>query len=556
MTNQPQAPRGRPTGLQRLLLLLSPLLVLVAAELAARLASPRETERDPFLELSKASSKFGEVEVDGVRWYQVRHADLYADRNVAFPVEKPAGTIRIFCLGGSANAGWPHGPEQIWSRYLEHALRQGYPDRRIEVVNVGAHAYASYRVRPILEDVVRFDPDLIVLWTGNNEFVERRSYAATAGAQRLVRAITDASRLFELLLGAVIERQEKEVLSGEQRDAQDFLFAQLEQMALELRADPDQFRAVVDHYRFTVGAMLDEAHRHGVPTVLLTVPSNLRDWHPNVSRHGAEGERLVEWRKAYRAGLAALLAGDAARATTELRLALELDPDHAETAFQLARALDAAGDAESALAMFRQARDLDMTPFRAVSALNDALRGLAADRAAHVTLVDAEANLPEVADRGTPGFDLFLDYVHPTRTGNLAIAAMVYGAIVQRDLLGAGRPTADGFVQPDDGYVEARDLNLRLHVLYLLYHMHQEEAYRDEANDLIGVLTGLGFPPDTDPLIGLLREGRDGIDGFLELRARDLRGEDVPADYETEHQTWYRAHFQRIQDVARRARGG
>ena len=55
MTNEPQAPRGRPTGLQRLLLLLSPLLVLVAAELAARVVSPREMERDPFLELSKAS---------------------------------------------------------------------------------------------------------------------------------------------------------------------------------------------------------------------------------------------------------------------------------------------------------------------------------------------------------------------------------------------------------------------------------------------------------------------------------------------------------------------
>jgi tetratricopeptide (TPR) repeat protein len=556
MNHEPQATRRRPTGTQRLALLLSPLLVLVAAELIARIAAPRVGERDPFLELSKASSKFGEVEIDGVRWYQVRHADLYADRNVAFPVEKAPGTVRIFCLGGSANAGWPHGPEQIWSRYLEHALTQSYPDRRVEVVNVGAHAYASYRVRPILEDVVRFDPDLIVLWTGNNEFVERRSYAATARAQRLVRAVTDASRLFELLLGAVIERQEKEVLSGEQRNAQDFLFAQLEQMALELRADEAQFQAVVDHYRFTVGAMLDTAMEHGVPTVLLTVPSNLRDWHPNVSRHGVDGELLTEWRSAYRAGLAALLGGDAERAKTELRRALELDPEHAETAFQLARALDGAGDREAALGMYRLARDLDMTPFRAVSALNDTLRELAAARAPDVVLIDAEANLPEGADSGTPGFDLFLDYVHPTRAGNLAIAAMVYGAIAEADLLAAGRPAVDGFSVPEDGYVEARDLNLRLHVLYLLYHMHQEEAYRDEADDLIGVLTGLGFPPATDPLIGLLREGRDGIDRFLEQRARDLRGEVVPADYEAEHQTWYRAHFQRIQEVARKARGG
>jgi tetratricopeptide (TPR) repeat protein len=556
MTNEPQATRRRPTGLQRLALLLSPLLLLVAAECVARVAAPRAGERDPFLELSKASSKFGEVEVDGVRWYQVRHADLYADRNVAFPVEKAPGTLRIFCLGGSANAGWPHGPEQIWSRYLEDALQQSYPGRSVEVVNVGAHAYASYRVRPILEDVVRFSPDLIVLWTGNNEFVERRSYAASAGAQRVVRAITDASRLFELVLGAVIERQEKEVLSGEQRDAQDFLFAQLEQMALELRADPAQFQAVVDHYRFTVGAMLDTAREHRVPTVLLTVPSNLRDWHPNVSRHGVDEELLGEWRKAFRAGSAALLNDDPTRAITELEQAHEIDPDHAETAFLLARALEASGATEAALRMYGRARDLDMTPFRAVSALNDAVRTLSTERGDGVTLVDIEALLPAHADRGSPGFDLFLDYVHPTRAGNLAIAAMVHAAIVDDDLLAAGPSAVDGFVRPDDGYVEAKDLNLRLHVLYLLYHMHQEEAYRDEADDLIRVLTGLGFPPATDPLIGLLREGRDGIDRFLAERARDLRGEDVPPDYEEQHQAWYRAHFQRIQDVARKARGG
>jgi hypothetical protein len=556
MTNEPQATRRRPTGLQRLALLLSPLLLLCGVELLVRTVAPRAGERDPFLELSKASSKFGEVEVDGVRWYQVRHADLYADRNVAFPVEKPPNTLRIFCLGGSANAGWPHGPEQIWSRYLEDALRQSYPDRGIEVVNVGAHAYASYRVRPILEDVVRFSPDLIVLWTGNNEFVERRSYAATAGAQRLVRAITDTSRLFELVLGAVIERQEKEVLSGEQRDAQDFLFAQLEQMALELRADPSQFRSVVDHYRFTVGAMLDAAEAHGVPTVLLTVPSNLRDWHPNVSRHGVDGEVLDAWRPAFRAGRRALLDGDAARAVVELEHAHECDPGHAETAFLLARALEAAGGADAALRMYGKARDLDMTPFRAVSALNDVIRDLATQRGDAVMLVDVESRLPDLAESSAPGFDLFLDYVHPTRAGNLAIASMVHAAIVDRDLLDVGPPAVDGFVRPDDGYVEDRDLNLRLHVLYLLYHMHQEEAYRDEADDLIGVLTGLGFPPDTDPLIGLLREGRDGIDRFLAEQAQDLRGEDVPADYETRHQEWYRQHFQRIQDVARKARGG
>ena len=536
----------------RVALLLSPVLFLVVAELVVRVVAPRASDEDPFLSLSGAASKFGEVEVDGVRYYRVQHADLYAKNNVHFRVEKVPGTLRVFCVGGSASAGWPHEGGQTWSKYLEDGLRGAFPGRAVEVLNVSAHAYASYRVRPIFEDVVRFQPDLMVLWSGNNEFVERRTYAASVGAQRLVRGVAKVSRLFELLLGTVLSGGEKVSLPDESREAAAFLFAQFEQLALELRADPVQFAAVVDHYGFTVEAMIDAARSHDVPLLVLTVPSNLRDWHPNVSRHGVEGEALARWRAEFKAGARDLLDGDASSAVGHLAAARAADPVHAETAFLYAHALEVAGHCDDARPQYVAARDLDMTPFRAISLLNDRLRGLATSHP-QVTLVDLEQELFAAARSCAPGFDLFLDYVHPTRAGNLEIARRVFDAILARDLLNVA-PADRSFARADDGYDETKDVSVRLHVLYLLYHMHQEQAYRDQADGMITVLTSSGADPETDPLIALLREGRDGIDAFLTQRARALHGDVVPADYEAAHQQWYRTHFQRIQEVVTAAR--
>ncbi|MFO1055268.1 MAG: GDSL-type esterase/lipase family protein [Planctomycetota bacterium] len=549
-------PRGTRSGrrvLLRVLLLLSPLLLLLCAEVAVRVFVPRDEQSDPFLRLSGSSSKFGEVTVEGVRYYRVEHADMYAQNNVHFRVEKESGTLRVFCLGGSACAGWPHGPDHIWSRDLAEALRAAWPDRKVEVLNVGAHGWPSYRVRPVFDDVVRFQPDLMILWCGNNEFVERRSYATSASAQKLVRGVAKVSRLFELLLGAVVGGGQT-TLPEQNREAAGFIFSQFEQQALELRTDPVQFAGVVDHYEYTVGAMMDAAREHHVPLIVLTVPSNLRDWHPNVSRNAATGDALTQWRAAFDRGSRELLDSAAPAAVESFAAARRSDPRHAETAFLSGRALEAAGRCEEARAEYRTAKDEDLTPFRALSVLNDRLRTLAT-RHPEVILVDMEHDILAAAKSCAPGFDLFLDYVHPTRAGGLVVARRVFDEIVARDLFRAAPATRD-FAHVDDGYDDRKDLGVQLHVLYLLYNMHQEEAYRDAADAMIGLLLATGADPQKDPLVQLLTEGRDGIAGHLALRARALHGESVPADFEKQHQDWYRAHFARIQEVVAKARAG
>ncbi len=100
--------------------------------------------------------------------------DLF--REARFAAHKPAGTFRIFALGESTTQGEPYSTATAYPAWLELELRAA-TGRPVEVINCGGLSYASYRIRAILHEVLdRYQPDLIILYCGQNEFLERRTY--------------------------------------------------------------------------------------------------------------------------------------------------------------------------------------------------------------------------------------------------------------------------------------------------------------------------------------------------------------------------------------------
>src|ERR1019366_3678821 len=103
-------------------------------------------------------------------YYNITHPAILNAADVHILVKKPANTIRIFCLGSSACAGWPHPAAETWSAYLQQALQTAYQGKQVEVVNVAAHGFAAYRTRRVLDEVLTMQPDAVFVWEGNNEF--------------------------------------------------------------------------------------------------------------------------------------------------------------------------------------------------------------------------------------------------------------------------------------------------------------------------------------------------------------------------------------------------
>ncbi len=95
-----------------------------------------------------------------------------SDYPKSFPVAKPAGTLRIFCIGQSTTEGAPFQPEAGYPKWLGEILADVLPGKKIEVINAGVSGSDSFRDLPIVQEVLGYHPDLLVLYEGNNEGIQ------------------------------------------------------------------------------------------------------------------------------------------------------------------------------------------------------------------------------------------------------------------------------------------------------------------------------------------------------------------------------------------------
>lgn len=87
-----------------------------------------------------------------------------------FLKEKPANGYRIFVLGESTVQGFPYDPNVAFTRILQRRLQDIFPDRTIEVVNLGMTAVCSYTLLDFADELLEQKPDAVLIYTGHNEY--------------------------------------------------------------------------------------------------------------------------------------------------------------------------------------------------------------------------------------------------------------------------------------------------------------------------------------------------------------------------------------------------
>lgn len=95
------------------------------------------------------------------------HVDNMPQR---FRAKKDAGTFRVFCVGASTTAGWPFHRRGSYPRWLGAFLNDLEPDRRVEVINAGIHGFDTERVLAAVEEILAYQPDMVILQTGYNDY--------------------------------------------------------------------------------------------------------------------------------------------------------------------------------------------------------------------------------------------------------------------------------------------------------------------------------------------------------------------------------------------------
>jgi tetratricopeptide (TPR) repeat protein len=366
---------------------------------------------------------------------------------------KPEGTCRVFLFGESAAFGDPD-PSYGVGRYLEALLAERYPSTTLEVICVSMTAINSHAILPIARECARYDGDLWVIYMGHNEMVGPYGAGTIFGKQapRLgrVRGILaiKTTRVGQLLDGLLTWVRGDSSIPASWGGINMFSKNQLRY------DDPGRLRAY-ENFRGNLADILDAGREAGVPILLSTVASNLKDCAPFASLHapGLDAKQRADWDMAYRAGLALEDAASFPAALDAYANAAAIDAEFAELHFRMGTCHLALGRTREARTAFELARDRDALGFRADTRINQAL--LSGDD--DVVRVDAAAALAEQSADGIPGQDDFYEHVHFTLAGNYRLARILADAAV--DLLPATLREQGG-----GAWAGADDCNRRLAV--------------------------------------------------------------------------------------------
>jgi len=369
-----------------------------------------------------------------------------------FPLAKAPETRRVFCLGGSTTYGRPYDDEVSFCGWLRVFLPLAVPRYAWEVVNAGGISYASYRVAGVMEELSGYSPDLFIVYSGHNEFLEERTYRdvrsipaplrALDQVLRQTRSYTALSELVEPLRASSEHDTGRYELSGEVDALLDRSIG-----PRDYHRDDVLREQVTAHYALNLERMVAMGREAGAEVLLVTPASDLAGSSPFKSELAAALSEADAERFALllERGRELLEGGEFERAQRALSQAVEIDPRHAHGWFFLGQAESALGRHAEARTAFLHARDEDVCPLRALSAFAPIVREVAARRGAPLVDFEAAVGLAarEVFGQAAPGPEQFLDHVHPTIEGHRALALQIIEVL-----------SGIGWVQPGDAWNE------------------------------------------------------------------------------------------------------
>ena len=331
------------------------------------------------------------VDADATRPYFFANPDRpgFAEET-AFVMPKPADTVRIFLVGESAAKGYPQPRNLAMSAFLGEMLSDLAKDsgKKIEVINLGTTAVASYPLVAMTEEAARYSPDYIVFYVGNNEFF---GAYGTASINSVGTLPTWALPLMATARGLAVMQATESLFQG--GAAQDRTL--MEQMIGQTSIAPDSplREAAARNLGAHLGEMIAATQAAGAVPIVCTTATN-------------------------ESGLAPL--GESTAAAER---------------FAAAQTLAAGGDARGAREAFLEARDLDPMPWRPTRGTEEAIRSAA--RSGGAALCDIAERFRDASAMGATGWDLLDDHVHLTVRGQAEAARLMADAILR-----AGGPLA------------------------------------------------------------------------------------------------------------------
>ena len=368
-----------------------------------------------------------------------------------FQDPKPPGAFRIFCLGGSTTVGFPYGYAGSFAAYLRDRLRLIFPERMIEVINLGMTATNSFTVNDIARELVGYQPDLFIVYDGHNEFygaLGKASHEGHGSARWMTRAYLRLVHLRTFLLVRDIYGKVQALFrSDSHNEPGGTMMERLARGKYIARGSP-AYLSCLEDFRANLDELAELCRNHGIRLMLSSQVSNLRDRAPFIpgEQRTLPREELVKFNSLLEQGSAQFQLGHPDSALEILYAAVAIDSVRSGIQYLIGRSYDHLGLFATAREAYARARDDDMLRFRTSSDFNNAIAAAAGTGGA--LFVDMERAFAGVSPDSLVGSTLILEHLHPNERGYF-LMAREYARVMR----------AEGILAPGSAWKRADSLS-------------------------------------------------------------------------------------------------
>lgn len=412
----------------RILPLLLPFLLVAALEGSLRLF---DYGRDlSIFRTARANPDYWQINPQmGMRYFPVQGISPAVALTDLFRKEKAQNGLRIFVLGGSSAAGYPYLYNGSFPSYLEVILQARFPDREVEVVNLGMTAVASYTVRDLALKLAPYQPDMLLVYSGHNEFygaLGAGSSESLGNSRWLVKSALYLSdfKIYQLLT-AVIAGSKSWWGASHTNNSSTLMERMVANRAIAYGSPV--FYAAAENLEKNLIDVAGFCREQEIPLFVGTLVSNIADQSPFVDVFES-GQPQSQWQALVDQAKNSYGQDPAATKIT-LRAAIEIDSMAASAHFQLGRLLLQEQHFAAASKSLYRAKELDGLRFRASEILNDRLHKLAAGPGIH--LVTIRQDFEKASPGGIPGRSLMLEHLHPNDAGYRLMARSFAASIIK-----------------------------------------------------------------------------------------------------------------------------
>lgn len=401
---------------------------------------------DPFVGFAKNVPQFVETTaVDGSVILKTANNKRGLFNYQEFPKEKAGNSYRIFCMGGSTTYGRPYHDKVSFCGWLREYLQAADPLRNWEVINAGGISFASYRVAKLMGELKQYQPDLFIVYSGQNEFLEERSYGALADLPSWLinlNAALSGTRVYTAMkdmidamqTGSLQQAKQHYKLSGEVEEVLNYTVG-----PESYHRDDALKRQIVTHYRLNLMRMVRIARSADADIVFVQPAINIKDMSPFKSEHrdGLDEQAQQDWEALYQRATVLQEAGNLPEALLVYQQAREIDDRYAEVHYRIGQVLFSLGRYDEAETSFRQAVEEDVAPLRMLDSMQQIVADIAASE--DVPLIDFPGIIREAYlqhyDHAVFGKEYFPDHVHTNMEGYRLLGVALFDYLASQNIV-------------------------------------------------------------------------------------------------------------------------